>query len=265
MKLLKIWDKEFPLYNPEINNTENDNINTISFCSVETDKPLPVVLIFPGGGYSFRNESDEGTPTAEFLNSQGMHVAVVNYRVSPYRYPAPLMDAQRAIKLLRYHAKKLQIDPDRIFVLGFSAGGHLCGMTATFPDVANQYGDEIDNIDHKPNGALLCYPVVSADDDKMHRGSFENLLGEDYTQKQDYSIEKNVNENTCPCFLFHCENDTLVPAVNSIVLADSLRKTKVPYELHIFRNGCHGGGIKKDDPLAHLWPILAANWVKNFK
>ena len=262
METMKIWDKEFPLYNPEIKNAENDNINTIHFFGIDTQKPLPVVLIFPGGGYGFRSEPGEGAQTAEFFNHQGFHAAVVNYRVSPYRYPAPLMDAQRAIKRIRFHADRLQIDPNRIFTLGYSAGGHLCGMTAAFPDISNQYGDEIDKVDHKPNGAVLCYPVVSADDDKMHKGSFENLLGENHLQKQDFSIEKRVDENTCPCFIFHCENDTLVRPINSLVLAQSLLQHKISYELHIFKNGCHGGGLKENDPLANLWPTLAANWLK---
>lgn len=165
MHKIQIWEKDFPLYNPQIKNEANDNINTIDFYPVETDQPLPVVVIFPGGGYAFRCEPLEGRSTAEFFNSQNMHAAVVQYRVDPYRYPAPLLDAQRAIKLLRYHAEELRIDPNQLFTLGYSAGGHLCGMTATFPDICNEYGDAVDKLSHKPNGAILCYPVVSADDE----------------------------------------------------------------------------------------------------
>ena len=137
-------------------------------------------------------------------------------------------------------------------------------MTATFHDVCNRYGDEIDRLNHRPDGAILCYPVISADEDKMHRGSFQSLLGEDFAQRQDFSVEKHVDKDTCPCFIFHCEKDNFVPPANSMALAESLLKCNVSCELHIFQDGCHGGGMKENDPLAKAWPDLAANWIHKF-
>lgn len=262
MKIFKIWDSEFPLFDEAITNEENDKINTIEFYPVESAEPAPVVVIFPGGGYHFRSSENEGTAVAEFMNSQGMHAAVVHYRVAPYRYPAPLLDAQRTIKLLRYNAKELNINPDRLFTLGFSAGGHLCGMTATFPDVCNIYNDEIDKMSHKPTGAVLCYPVITADEQLGHLPSFKNLLGENYDKKEDYSIEKKVDKNTCPCFVFHCAHDGLVPKENSLLLAKALWDNEIPCELHIFQEGGHGGGLRQVNKYSRAWPTLAAEWIK---
>ncbi len=261
MKNFKIWDKEFPLYNEEIKNEQNDGINSIEFYGIEADEPSPLVVIFPGGGYGFRSNVNEGKDVAEFFNGKGFHAAVVQYRVAPYCYPAPLLDAQRAIKLLRYKAKELNINTERVFTLGFSAGGHLCGMTATFPDICNIYNDEIDKMSHKPNGAVLCYPVISADEEIVNLGSFRKLLGENFESKQEYSIEKRVDNDTCPCFVFHCVKDGLVPKDNSIVLANALWEKGIQCELHIFQEGGHGGGLRQVNTHSRMWPTLAADWM----
>lgn len=265
MQKIQIWEKAFPLYDPQIKNEANDNINTIDFYPVETDKPLPLVIVFPGGGYTFRSKPEEAGETAQYFNSQNMHAAVVHYRVAPYHYPTGLMDAQRAIKLLRYHAEKLYIDPDRVFTLGYSAGGHLCGMTATFPDVCKVYGDDVDQLSHRPNGSILCYPVLSADDDKMHRSSFLNLLGDLFPQRQDFSLEKRVSADTCPCFIMHSAGDTMVLPTNSLVFAESLIKHNIPCNLHIFQYGAHGAALKENDPCGKAWPALATDWIKTFE
>ncbi len=260
----KIWDKEFPLFDSDINNEENDGINTMQFYGVESEAPVPVVVIFPGGGYTFRSNVNEGETVAKFFNSQGIAAAVVQYRVAPYRYPAPLLDAQRAIKLLRYKAAELNINPDRLFTLGFSAGGHLCGMTATFPDICNIYNDEVDKMSHKPTGAIPCYPVVTSDENVWHGGSFENLLGDKNGEKDEYSIEKRVDKDTCPCFIFHCAHDGLVPKENSIMLAEALWKNDIHCELHIFPEGGHGGGLRQVNLNSRVWPTLAADWIHRF-
>ena len=261
MEIFKIWDKDFPLYDETIKNEENDNINTIQFYPVKTNEPAPVVVIFPGGGYRFRSVINEGTEVAKFMNSQGFHAAIVNYRVAPYHYPAPLLDAQRAIKQLRYRAKELKINPDRLFTMGFSAGGHLCGMSATFPDICNIYNDEIDKMSHKPTGAIPCYPVISADEDIMHADSFKCLLGENYDKRQEFSVEKRVDKNTCPCLVWHCAHDGLVPKENSIVFAKALWDNDIPCELHIFQEGGHAGGLRQVNKYSKVWPSLAVEWM----
>lgn len=264
MEKFKIWDKEIPLFDNDIYNEQNENINTIEFYGVESDEPAPLVVIFPGGGYGCRCSGYEGSEVARFFQGKGLNAAVVEYRVNPYRYPAPLLDAQRAIKKLRFNAERLNINPDRVFTLGFSAGGHLCGMTATFPDICNIYNDETDKMSHKPTGAILCYPVVSSDDDKMHEGSFRYLLGENYDEKQDYSIEKRVNADTCPCLVWHCVHDTLVPPINSLVFAKAMWKNDIHCELHIFPEGDHGGGLRQSYLCSRVWPELAVDWIKRF-
>ncbi len=260
----KIWDKEFPLYDETINNEENDNINTMQFYGVDSAEPTPVVVIFPGGAYMFRSNVNEGEEIAQFFNTKGIAAAVVQYRVSPYRYPAPLLDAQRAIKILRYNAAELNINPDRLFTLGFSAGGHLCGMTATFPDICNIYNDEIDKMNHKPTGAIPCYPVITSDDRVGHLDSFGNLLGEQYGRREEFSLEKRVDKDTCPCFVFHCAHDDLVPKENSILFAEALWKNDIHCELHIFPEGVHGGGLREGNLNSRVWPELAVDWVLRF-
>ena len=261
MEIFKIWDGNFPLYNEEIKNEQNDGINGIEFYPIETDEPAPVVLIFAGGGYGFRSNVNEGVPVAEFFNKKGFHAAVVQYRVAPYSYPAPLLDAQRAIKILRYKAKQLKINPDRVFTLGFSAGGHLAGMTATFPDICNIYNDEIDKMSHKPTGSVLGYPVITCDEKKGHLPSFENLLGENYGKRAEFSLENRVDKDTCPCFVFHCAHDGLVPKENSILFANALWDNGIPCEMHIFQEGGHGGGLRKVNLYSRMWPDLAAEWM----
>ncbi len=264
MQEFKIWDKEFPLYDSEIKNEQNDNINTFQFYGVESDTPTPVVVIFPGGGYTFRSEPNEGKEIAKYFASQGISATVVQYRVAPYHYPAPLLDAQRAIKKLRYNAKELNINPDRLFTLGFSAGGHLCGMTATFPDICNIYNDEIDKMSHKPTGAIPCYPVITTDERVWHGNSFLNLLGDNYEKRNEYSIEKRVDKDTCPCLVWHCAHDKLVPKENSILFAQALWANDIPCELHIFQEGGHGGGLRRVNLNSRVWPELAVDWIKRF-
>lgn len=259
-----IWEKEFPFYNSEITNEENNGINTFQFYGVESAEPAPVAVIFPGGGYGFRSNINEGEQVAEFFNKKGIAAAVVQYRVNPYNYPAPLLDAQRSIKILRYNAEKLNINPDRLFTLGFSAGGHLCGMTATFPDVCNIYNDEIDKMSHKPTGAILGYPVITSDEALWHSGSFVNLLGEQYDLREEFSLEKRVDKDTCPCFVFHCAHDGLVPKENSILFAQALWKNDIHCELHIFPEGGHGGGLRAVNLNSRMWPELASDWILRF-
>lgn len=264
MQEFKIWNKEFPFYNSEIANEENEGINYLQFYGVEAAAPAPVVVIFPGGGYKFRSNVNEGEAIARFFNGKGIAAAVVQYRVNPYTYPAPLLDAQRAIKILRYNAKELNINPDRLFTIGFSAGGHLCGMTATFPDICNIYNDEIDKMSHKPTGAILGYPVITCDENIWHSGSFRNLLGENYDKREEFSLEKRVDKDTCPCFVFHCAYDGLVPKENSLVFAKALWGNGIHCELHIFPEGGHGGGLRAVNLNSRVWPELAADWILRF-
>ena len=154
MQQIKLWDREIPYFKEEA-----DTPNNMTFYPVPTWHALPTVVVFPGGGYSHR-AAHEGESIAQFFNTQGFHACVVDYRVKPNAYPAPLCDAQRAVKLLRAKAKDLKVDPDRIYTIGFSAGSHLAAYEALAEDCA-AYGDEADEMSCVPNGVILSYPMLS--------------------------------------------------------------------------------------------------------
>ena len=261
----KIWDKQIPFEDGNIQNRENANMNRITFFPAESDEKTDLVVIFPGGGYGYRTFDYEGVDVAKRFNEYGISAAVVDYRVAPYHYPCELLDAQRAIKVLRSKADELNINSDRVFTLGFSAGGHLCGMTAVFDDICDIYGDEIDKQSAKPTGAILCYAVVSAKDNLIHEGSFKCLLGEEgFVNRFDFSLEDKVDENTCPCMVWCCAYDDAVPKGNSIEFAKALWAKDILCELHIFQEGGHAGGLRQVNKNSRVWPSLAADWIKRF-
>ena len=257
---MKLWTNEIPFYN-----SEAETPNEITFYPIHSAYPLPCVVVLPGGGYHGRARHEAGD-IAEFFNSRGMHAAVVEYRVAPNCHPAPLADAQRAIRILRANAKAWKIDPNRIVTCGFSAGGHLCASTILFPDVYSETyeKDEIDNESCIPNGAILGYPVIHVTDDMGHVGSGRNLLGDRYEElKEQFNLENYVNESTPPVFLWHTSEDSAVNVKNSLLFAEKLRDAQVPFELHVFPHGKHGLGLAKTYSDVSKWANLAADWILN--
>lgn len=257
---LPIWDREIPYL---LEGAETPNLFHTYF--LETEEPLPCIVVLPGGGYS-RRAPHEGQPIAEFFNSQGFHAVVVDYRVSPNHHPAPLADVQRTVRILRYHANAWKIDPQKIVTCGFSAGGHLCGSTVLFPDVysADVETDAIDALDCTPNGAILCYPVISVSEPYGHCNSGKRLLGEErYAVEQgDFCLERRVTKTTPKVFLWHTSTDEIVNVKNSLVFGERLRDNGIPFEMHVFSEGRHGLGLAKAYPDISEWARLAANWVK---
>ncbi|MCQ2352290.1 MAG: alpha/beta hydrolase [Victivallaceae bacterium] len=222
------------------------------------------VLILPGGGYRARASAREGVQVAEKFQELGFNTAVLEYRVAPSRYPAPQRDVLRAIKLLRANAAKWRIDPNHIAVLGFSAGGHLAGCAGVLYDrIEVKAGDEADAASARPDAMILCYPVISLADDFAHRGSGQNLLGENATPEnlKKLSLQHLVNQNTPPVFLWHTATDNSVPAQNSIVFAQAMWEKKLTAELHIFTTGNHGKDLAKKLPTAWQWPQMAARFL----
>lgn len=255
---MKLWQNTIPFYNE---NAETPN--QITLYLTETPEPRPCVVIFPGGAYKGR-AYHEGEPIAQFFNSRGIHAAVVDYRVTPNYHPAPLADAQRAIRIARANAKEWMIAPQRIVTCGFSAGGHLCASTVLFSDVysSTYEPDEIDRISCMPNGAILCYPVISVMDDYGHVGSGQNLLGERYeSEKAALSLAERVSKDTPPVFLWHTSTDASVNVKNSLIFAEHLRDCEVPFELHVFPVGKHGLGLAQAHEDVRQWAGLAADWV----
>lgn len=222
------------------------------------------IIICPGGGY-MRRAAHEAEPVARWLNGLGIHAFVLRYRVAPYRYPCALSDAQRAIRHVRHHAREWGIDPGKIGILGFSAGGHLAASVGTRHDEGDpSSADPVDRESCRPDALVLCYPVITMRDPHAHRGSRENLLGPepDDALVGKMSIEEQVDERTPPTFLWHTADDSAVPVENSLMLAAALSRHGVPYELHIFEKGRHGLGLAEEDPHTGKWTEVCASWLR---
>jgi acetyl esterase/lipase len=245
----------------------------------ERDKPSPTiylppadkatgtaVVVCPGGGYGALAVGHEGKEPAEWLNRHGIAAFVLRYRLGPrYRHPAPLQDAQRAVRIVRGRAGEWRVDPKRIGIWGFSAGGHLASTAAThFDDGKPDADDPIERVSCRPDFAILCYPVITLQPPYAHLGSRRNLLGDKPDEKLLESLcnEKQVTARTPPTFLFHTSADRAVPAENSMRFYEALRKAKVPAELHIYEQGEHGVGLAVGKGAASAWPDQLAAWLK---
>ena len=230
------------------------------------DARRSAVVICPGGGYRNLSMEKEGSKVAEFLNGLGVTAFVLRYRLGPrYHHPIELGDAQRAIRIVRSRAQEFGVLPDRIGMMGFSAGGHLASTAATHFDSGKaDAADAIDRVGSRPDFLILGYPVISTDPAIAHAGSVKNLLGDNPDPKllEDLSNDLRVTPQTPPTFIFHTNADTAVPAENSVRFYLALRKAKVAAEMHIFENGPHGVGLSMDDPALSLWPTLLTNWLR---
>jgi acetyl esterase/lipase len=209
----------------------------------------------------------EGKQIAEWFNQFGVTAFVLQYRnnSSGHQHPVPMMDGQRAIRTVRARAAEWNIDPTRIGVMGFSAGGHLASTLAThFDDGQSDAGDAIDRASSRPDFLILCYPVISMTESYMHRGSRENLLGKDADEALavNLSNEKQVTAQTPPTFIFQTDADKPVPAENCVAFYLALRRAGVPAELHIYQNGSHGVGLARDVPATSTWPDRLGDWMQ---
>lgn len=225
------------------------------------------VVICPGGGYSGLAMSHEGHDIAKWLNSIGVAGFICDYRHrgKGYGHPAPLQDAQRAIRTVRSRGGEFGVDPTRIGILGFSAGGHLASTAATHFDKGNSASDDpIERVASRPDFAVLCYAVIAFDEEFTHKGSQQNLLGKDAAPElvKSLSNEKQVTSETPPTFLWHTNEDTGVPPENSIHFYLALRKAKVPAELHIFEHGRHGLGLAPGMLAVSSWPKSCEDWMR---
>lgn len=227
--------------------------------------PAGAVVICPGGGYGSLADRHEGIDCAALLNSLGVAAFVLRYRVAPYRHPAPLTDAQRAIRIVRSRAAEWNVDPGRVGIWGFSAGGHLASTAATHFDSGDPAAaDPVERCSCRPDFLILGYPVVTLRPPYAHLGSRKNLIGEDADEKlvEFLSNDEQVTADTPPTFLFHTDEDAGVPSENSVLFYLALRRAGVPAELHIFLKGRHGLGLAPDDPVLSKWPGLLACWLR---
>ena len=223
------------------------------------------IVVCPGGGYGGL-AAHEAEPIAQWLNSIGVTGVVLRYRLGPkYHHPVELQDAQRAIRTVRARASEWNVDPQRVGILGFSAGGHLAATASTQFDAGDPNAkDPVDRQSSRPDASVLVYPVITFTDPHTHAGSRRNLLGDNPPQElvDAMSAEKRVTKDTPPAFIFHTADDQAVPVENALLYAEALRKNGVPFELHVYEHGRHGVGLAKDDPVLGTWPARCADWLR---
>jgi acetyl esterase/lipase len=234
-------------------------------------------VICPGGGYGGLATDHEGKQVAEWCNRQGITAFVLHYRLGSkrpghegYHYPTQLLDVQRAIRVARAHAKTHGVDPARIGIFGFSAGGHLASMAATLfaERPAGGSDDAVDQVSCRPDLAVLAYPVIMMTAPSTHGGSRKNLLGPalhgpDGGEPLATQLSTNlrVTAGTPPTFIFQTDEDPAVPAENAVAFYLACRQHKVPAELHVYERGRHGVGLAPGEPVLSTWPDRLRDWL----
>ncbi len=202
--------------------------------------PRPAMLVIPGGGYAQVCSEREGNPVAEAFLARGFNSFVLTYTVGCGAvYPQQLNEASMALEYIRDNAEELHIKPERVYCVGFSAGGHLAGSLGTM-------WHKVDCVKHgsnRPNGMVLCYPVLTAKEGVCHEGSFKNLLGKEVLtleERETYSIENNIDSRTCPAFLMHTADDAAVPVESTIYAAAAFSRENIHFQVHIYPHAPHG-------------------------
>lgn len=228
------------------------------------------IVICPGGGYGGLAVDHEGKQIAQYFNSLGVSAFVLHYRHggNGYHHPIPLNDAKRALRWVRDHTEEYHLDPNRIGIIGFSAGGHLASTAGTLFDQGNpESPDEIERCSSRPDFMILCYPVISFIDSFSHKGSRNNLLGpahqSDDALARQLSSQHNVTAGTPPTFIFQTDEDLVVPAENAVSFYLALRQNKVPAEMHVYQHGPHGVGLMHGDPILSTWSKHLTAWLRN--
>lgn len=265
-RTIRLWEGKAP---GALGDASEDTPTLTLYPYSQSHHPGTAVIVMPGGSYGWLATNHEGRQVANWLNAMGITAFVLKYRLGPkYHHPVELGDAQRAIRTVRTRATEFGVDPNKIGVLGFSAGGHLASTTIThFDDGSAQATDPIDRASSRPDFAVLAYPVISLTAEYTHRGSRENLLGADASQEvaRELSSELQVAAQTSPTFLFSSSTDKVVPPENSVAFYLALRKAGVPAELHIFEQAEHGVGLGLDDPGIGQWGTLLIQWLRGRK
>lgn len=257
---LRLWEGDAPAAQGKA----DDDVPTLTVYKPQTPNGAAVVVC-PGGGYGGLAEH-EGKPVAEWLNTIGVTGFVLKYRLGPrYHHPVEMGDLLRAVRLVRSRADQWGLDPHRVGVLGFSAGGHLVSTALTHFDDGNPDAtDPVDKSPSRPDFGILIYPVITLEGSDAHAGSRKNLLGDNPSSDliDLLSSQKQVTDKTPPCFLVHSSDDRVVPFENSLMFARALHAHHVPVELHVFDHGGHGFGLGGKDPVLKEWPTLCARWLE---
>jgi acetyl esterase/lipase len=260
---IKLWTGDAP----GAMGQQDEDIPTLDLYLAPPERSVgTAVVVCPGGGYRILAIDHEGEQVARWWNSIGVSAFVLRYRLGPkYRHPIELGDAQRAVRWVRSRAGQFGVEPDRVGIMGFSAGGHLASSAATLFDKGQAAAaDPIDRLSSRPDFAVLAYPVISLSTEYVHQGSKNNLLGEnpDPALVEHLSTELQVTSETPPVFLFHTNEDTAVPAENSVLFYLALRRAKIPAELHVYERGPHGVGLAWSDAVLGSWSARLADWMR---
>ena len=279
--ILKVWPDGVPGSIKNENYSEKSTVTDAVISRYEnvTDPSITVflppaekatgaaVLICPGGGYGALSFDHEGFAIARWLNNNGIAGVILKYRlpsdlIMKDKSLGPLQDAQEAIRIIRRNSSGWKINPQKIGVIGFSAGGHLASTLSTH--FAEKVYELKDTISARPDFSLLIYPVISFDSSFTHAGSRKNLIGDNPSDDEikHFSNELRITDKTPPAFLVHSADDKAVPVKNSIEYFKGLVKYNIPAEMHIFQKGGHGYGLAKNRGTESAWPDLCLSWMK---
>jgi acetyl esterase/lipase len=270
---LRLWEGRAP------GSSDDDSCRDIPFLHIypapDGNQTLrPAILLIPGGGYNRLTDRKEQAPVAGYFSQKlGVTTFVLYYRLvqtdGTYRYPVPMWDGQRALKLIRYRAKDYRIDSNRVGVFGFSAGGHLASTLALHfaSDFNLPVHDIVDSMSGRPDFLGLGYPVISMNPDQFAApNSLSHLLygyrGDELEGLEKYlSGQDNVTRNTPPVFLFESMDDKRISPQNSVIFAQALQAAHIPADIHLFAHGVHGAGLATNIPEEQTWPDLFHQWL----
>jgi acetyl esterase/lipase len=280
--VLPLWEGAIPNQQPS-NEVEVRDSTDIVFISnvIKPDIALflpskklatgQAVIICPGGGYRVVAHDWEGTDVAKWLNGKGIAALVLKYRlpvsknnIVPHR--SPLLDAQRAIRLTRFHANEWNIDADKIGIMGFSAGGHLASTAGTHFDCGDsKAADPVEKMSCRPDFMVLIYPVITLTQTSSRMRSKTSLIGDhpDDTLVAAFSNELHVTNDAPPAFLVHCGDDEVVPVENSLLFYRALLSQGIPAELHLYPTGGHGFSLAVNHPNLENWTECCIDWLRN--
>lgn len=270
--VIPLWPEGVPNAKPSLGEEQHEdgriaNVSnpTLTVYGPAVDRPNgTAVVICPGGGYARLSTEREGVQYANWLSTLGVTSFVLKYRMAEFGHPAPLQDVLRAMRIVRSRAAEFKINPDRIGVLGSSAGGHLAASAGTlFAHPDGKTGAPLDAVNARPDFLILMYPVITMLDPTAHVGSRGNLIGHSPSPElvELMSVEKQVTSATPPTLLIHTQEDKTVPVDNSILFFQALTRAHVPAEMYLFEHGSHGMGMRDGLGTASQWPKRAEEWL----
>ncbi len=257
-----LWSQgQTPLFDPDV---ADQDIPSLLHIPAAVGKMHAACIVAPGGSYVYKEMEKEGVRIGEALSSMGVSAFVLDYRVKPYSIDCALLDAQRAFRFLRHNADAYRIDPGKIGIIGFSAGGHLAGMCSVHFDAGNaQSPDPIERQSCRPDYVIPCYAMLDPQTVGDTPESMLEFLGIDYLDAWRFSPTRILREDSPPAFLWQTREDGIVPVRQALDYADALAEKKIPFELHLYEKGPHGLGLAKDERGACAWPQALETWLRS--